>query len=90
MDVMKYYAEQTLQHPIPKSQEGIEDDVLQMGGDFTIKTADKSPIAFLQSLASLASLGGSRKSCPHCHATLETKQIHLLQPLEKICNKSAF
>ena len=44
MDVMKYYAEQTLQHPIPKSQEGIEDDVLQMGGDFTIKTADKSPI----------------------------------------------
>ena len=41
---MKYYAEQTLQHPIPKSQEGIEDDVLQMGGDFTIKTADKGPI----------------------------------------------
>ena len=33
---MKYYAEQVLQHPVPKSQEGIEDDVLQMGGDFTI------------------------------------------------------
>jgi len=38
--VMKYYAEQTLQHPLPKSQEGIEDDVLQMGGDFTIKVKD--------------------------------------------------
>ena len=37
---MKYYAEQTLQHPLPKSQEGIEDDVLQMGGDFTIKVKD--------------------------------------------------
>lgn len=35
-NVMKYYAEQVLQHPAPKSQEGIEDDVLQMGGDFTI------------------------------------------------------
>ena len=40
--VMKYYAEQTLQHPLPKSQEGIEDDVLQMGGDFTIKVKDKT------------------------------------------------
>ena len=37
---MKYYAEQTLLHPLPKSQEGIEDDVLQMGGDFTIRTKD--------------------------------------------------
>ena len=31
---MKYYAEQVLQHPVPKSQEGIEDDILQMGGRF--------------------------------------------------------
>ena len=37
---MKYYAEQTLLHPLPKSQEGIEDDVLQMGGDFTIEIKD--------------------------------------------------
>ena len=42
---MKYYAEQVLQHPVPKSQEGIEDDVLQMGGDFTIRTKDiENPI----------------------------------------------
>jgi len=40
VNVMKYYAEQTLQHPLPKSQEGIEDDVLQMGGDFTIHAKD--------------------------------------------------
>ena len=33
---MKYYAEQILQHPVPKSQEGIEDDFLQLGGDFTV------------------------------------------------------
>ena len=37
---MKYYAEQVIQHPVPKSQEGIEDDVLQMGGDFTINTTN--------------------------------------------------
>ena len=41
---MKYYAEQVLRHPVPKSQEGIEDDVLQMGGDFTIDIKCKNAI----------------------------------------------
>ena len=44
INVLKYYAEQGLKHPVPKSQEGIEDDVLQMGGDFTIKTSLSNPI----------------------------------------------
>ena len=41
---MKYYAEQVLQHPVPKSQEGIEDDILQMGGDFTINNKSTNTI----------------------------------------------
>lgn len=43
MSTINYYAEQLAQdRRLPSAVQGLEDDPLQMGGDFTFRTDDKS------------------------------------------------
>jgi len=43
MNTIKYYASQKAQgRKLPSAIEGVEDDPLQMGGDFTFRCSDKS------------------------------------------------